>query len=272
MPKPTLGMLYIPHLRTEPGSTAEGPGAAIKGWQARAVCTSWMGAFLLALSGCCGCLPTPGDEPARTIEEQAERLGVVLPPEGVGPVKVSAVESSQTGYPSRQLIYFEWPDGTEEVQGRVYKRRKIITAERGTEPMVDLVYSREEGGKVVSFADKSADFGEFARQPVDLVLGSSWQSRDESEKRDCEVTGIQSFEFEGQTFGECSEIRCEIETTMPDGMVFQGPTVTLQCPTLGVVREVTESSKGEVTIRIRQELESLSWNGAAPPETASEPD
>lgn len=215
------------------------------------------GFWVLASIWSCGCQ-------SDNIFARAKKLGVDLPGEGVGPVKQFVSKGAQVGSSSKQIVFFEWPDGTETVRGKKYDRRRIITVESGKEPYVEFTYSRTEGGKILGIENQHLAFGEYFAQPANLAIGARWRSRDNNESSDCQVVDIKALNIAGHRFDNCTEVHCEQKTTMPDGELFRGKTVSHSCPRIGTVKSESKSSNGKVTIITSSDLESFTWNGTAP--------
>ena len=196
------------------------------------------------------------------IETKARQFDIALPQAGIGPVKQFATRATQEGSPSRHVVSFEWPDGTEELKGQTYDRTKITIVESDSKPIVVFRYRRRDGKRLMAIEKARLDFGEYFLQPAELKAGEEWHSTDASETSDCRVLDGKDPTVGGGNYDQCLEIRCKQETTMPDGEVFRGETVTLTCEEIGVVKMESESSNGQVTIKITDTLESYSWNSA----------
>lgn len=214
---------------------------------------------------CCSCAERPVDAPG-SLEAKAREMRVSLPSVGVGPIKQFAIEGVQSGIPSKRVIYFEWPDGTEELRGRTYDRTKITTVESRSVPFVEFRYQRRDGERILGIEGAELGFGEYFVRPADLTVGKQWRSNDKSEVSDCRVVDAKAVEVGARHYDHCLEIRCEQETTMPDGEVFKGTTITHRCRGIGVVQSRSESSNGRVNIGVYNFLENYSWNGIEPPD------
>lgn len=220
-----------------------------------------LASLVCASTLCYGC---PADDSRSSVEEKARQLGVTLPPVGVGPVKQFRTVTSENGRVLPQLVYFEWPDGTEEIGGRTYDRTRITVVERGSKPTVEFRYSRNEGGRRMAIENTQRDFGEYYTGPTNLEVGHEWQVRDWSEVRDCRVEGHSKIFTSNYSFNQCLQTNCEEQTTMPDGVIFKGETISHRCGELGFISLTSESSNGDVTIKISTTLERHSWNGVEP--------
>lgn len=230
----------------------------------RVVCYLFAG--LSCAASIWGCGGQPGNT-AVSLEGIAKKVKVSLPPAGVGPVKLFASEAVQDGSSPRRFIYFEWPDGTEELRGQTYDRTKITTVESGGSPFVEFRYSRRDGERIFGIEKRELGFGEYFSRPAHFDVGKRWHSSDKSEDSDCRVVANKALEVGGHHYDQCLEINCKQRTRMPDGELFKGTTTTQRCRGIGVVKLDSESSNGKVTIKISEILESYSWNGAEPSDT-----
>ena len=217
--------------------------------------------WVCALTLCYGC---PADDSGSSIEEKAKQVDVDLPPAGVGPLKQFRTLASENGSAPRQVVTFEWPDGTEEIEGRTYNRTRITVVESGRKPTAEFRYSRSEDGKRMAIENARRDFGEYYAGPANLKVGDEWHSRDSSESSDCRVEGYSRLLGVNYNFDKCLQVNCETQTTMPDGVVFKGKTISHSCGELGFITMTSESSNGDVTIKISTSLERYSWNDVEP--------